>query len=287
MQKKKPPLRVSIVIPVYNEASTIAHCLDAIAEQQVAPFEVIVVDNNSSDATVEIASSYSFVKVLSETRQGVIYARDTGFNYAHGDVIGRIDADTIVSPDWVATIQRIFTAKSIDAVSGSATYHDISLAKAASTVDKAFRRYLARVLGRSVALQGANMAIRKRTWRAVRPELCCGGGMHEDLDLCIHANALGYNITYDESLVASLGFRQAGSSFSGFLSYVLINPRTYSMHGLKIQRYMYPVVAVAIISFPVIKVLHRGYDPTLGRFSFDKLMEVPEAARVNPATFVD
>lgn len=288
MQKKKTLLRVSIVIPVYNEAATIEACLDAIADQEVAPFEVIVVDNNSSDDTVAIAESYPFVKVLHEPRQGVIHARDAGFNYAHGDIIGRIDADTMISTNWVATLQKIFETNSIDGVSGSALYYDIALARTANKVDLLLRRYLARVLGRSIGLQGANMAVRRRTWRAIKGSLCSGGGMHEDLDLGIHANMMGFKMVFDETLVASLAFRQAESSFSGFLNYVLLNPRTYAIHGLKIQRYMYPVIGLAIISFPVIKVLHHGFDQATGRFSLEKLFDVSdERTRVNPATFVD
>lgn len=288
MHTQKQKSRVSIVIPVYNEAATLHACLAAISQQTVKPFEVIVVDNNSSDGTVAIAESYPFVKVLHETRQGVIFARDTGFNFAHGDIIGRIDADTIITANWVETLQKIFATNSVDAVSGSAVYHDIALAKVSNKIDLVLRRYLARVLGRSVALQGANMAIRRRTWRSIRGSLCSIGGMHEDLDLCIHANQMGHRIVFDESLVASLAFRQAGSSFADFKQYVMLNPRTYSMHGLKIQRHMYPVIALAIISFPAIKIAHNGYDPLTGKFSIEKLLDVTtERTRVNPATFVE
>jgi glycosyltransferase involved in cell wall biosynthesis len=48
--------RVSIVIPVYNEAPRLGACLEAIALQTAAPYEVIVVDNNSSDGTREVAA---------------------------------------------------------------------------------------------------------------------------------------------------------------------------------------------------------------------------------------
>ena len=55
---------LSIIIPVYNEESHLRQCLDAIAKQIEKPDEVIVVDNNSTDETVQIAKSFSFVKVL-------------------------------------------------------------------------------------------------------------------------------------------------------------------------------------------------------------------------------
>ena len=111
-------LRVSLVIPVYNEESHLAACLDAIAAQTVQPFEVIVVDNNSTDQTVAIAQRYPFVRLLHEKRQGVVFARDRGFTAARGDVIGRTDGDSILAPDWVAEIHRIFANPTVDAASG-------------------------------------------------------------------------------------------------------------------------------------------------------------------------
>jgi len=287
MAKHKQNLRVSIVIPVYNEAATIADCLEAIAQQTVKPFEVIVVDNNSSDETVKIAESYYFVKVIHEPRQGVVYARDAGFSYAHGDIIGRIDADTVIAENWVETLKEIFACSSIHGVSGSVSYHDVALARVANWFDQTLRRYLAHRLGRYLGMQGANMAIRRCVWRAVKQEVCNAKDMHEDLDLSIHCAEMGFRNVYDERLVASLSFRQAGSSFIGFAQYVMLNPHTYARHYLKIRRQMYPVVALAILSFLPIKIVYKGFDPATQRFSMYKLLEVPEGRRVNPATFVD
>jgi glycosyltransferase involved in cell wall biosynthesis len=288
MAKHKQNLRISIVIPVYNEAASIADCLDAIAMQTVKPFEVIVVDNNSTDETVAIAESYWFVKVISESHQGVVYARDTGFSYAHGDVIGRIDADTIISETWVETLQQIFSCSSVAAVSGAAQYHDVALAKVCNAVDLVLRRYLAKKLGKYVGLQGANMALRRAVWKDIKKEVCNSKGMHEDLDLGSHASDLGLRNIFDERLVASIGFRQANSPFATFSHYLMLNPRTYEAHGLYVRRYVYPVIMLAIMMYWPIKIAHRGYDPVLGRFSLEKLLEVPDAhTRVNPATFVE
>jgi cellulose synthase/poly-beta-1,6-N-acetylglucosamine synthase-like glycosyltransferase len=58
-------MNVSIVIPVYNEADALAACLEAIAEQTIAPLEVIVVDNNSTDTSAAIAQGFDFVRLVS------------------------------------------------------------------------------------------------------------------------------------------------------------------------------------------------------------------------------
>src|SRR6266496_1315708 len=97
-------LTVSIVIPVYNEAPILERCLRAIETQTMAPLEVVVVDNNSTDNSAAIARSFKGVRVITEKRQGMVYARTKGFDAARGDVLGRIDADTQISPNWVERV---------------------------------------------------------------------------------------------------------------------------------------------------------------------------------------
>lgn len=278
---------VSIVIPVYNEADHLPACLAAIAAQTVRPHEVIVVDNNSTDGTAAIAASYDFVRLLREPRQGVVYARDRGFNAARGDIIGRIDADTVMAENWVETVEKLFADGSISAATGAARYNDMALAPLLNKIDLNIRRYLAWTLGRNVAMQGANMAIRRSVWRTIRPSLCRSGGMHEDFDLSIHSSWHGYCNVFDESMIVSLGGRQTESSFRDYIQYVLLSPRTYGIHSLRCRRYMYPVVGLAIAFYVPLKMLHRGYDADTESFSWQKAFGQADSARVNPATFVD
>jgi glycosyltransferase involved in cell wall biosynthesis len=97
----KKALTVSIVIPVYNEQHHLKACLDSITEQSILPNEVIVVDNNSTDESINIARSYPFVRVVKELQQGVMWGRNAGFDAAKYDLIGRIDADTQLPDDWI------------------------------------------------------------------------------------------------------------------------------------------------------------------------------------------
>lgn len=284
--KNKSP-RVSIVLPVYNEADQIAATLWAIARQSVRPHEVIVVDNNSTDGTAAIAGTFPFVKVLKETRQGVVHARNRGFDAATGDIIGRIDADTVIPSDWVQTVRLLFRDDDLDAVSGRITYHDMAQAELLNRVDLFFRRRFARLLGREVALQGANMAIRRDAWLQARQYVCGYGGLHEDFDLAIHLNWLDCKVGFDEHLVASIGFRQTEQPWREFARYALLSPRTYAKHGLKSQRHMYPVVLLAVCAYLPLRLLHRGYDAASGTFSWRAAFAAPAAARVNPATYVD
>lgn len=284
MNKK---LRISIVIPVYNEAERLTACLQAVMAQTVRPYEIIVVDNNSTDDTVRIARRFPGVRLLHETRQGVVFARDRGFNAAVGDVIGRIDADTLVSADWLATLQRLFADQRLAGVTGSVTYRDIAANRLVNRIDLFWRRRMARLLGPDVALQGANMAIRRDVWQSVRSGLCHRSGLHEDFDLAIHATHLGHQLRFAEELKVAVMYRQAAYDFRSFASYSLTSPRTYAAHGIKSGRHMYQVVAFVLACYPAINVLHRGYDHAAGRFRWGQLFGPALPPRVNPATFVD
>jgi GT2 family glycosyltransferase len=92
--------KVSVIIPVKNVGDKLAHCLDAIYSQTFSPFEVIVVDGNSTDDTVKIAKKYS-ATVLYEnygTRAG---ANQVGIKNAKGEYIAFTDADCIPEADWI------------------------------------------------------------------------------------------------------------------------------------------------------------------------------------------
>lgn len=284
----KTSLRISVVIPVYNEAQHLAACLAAIANQTVAPYEVIVVDNNSTDQTVQIARQYSeFVRLLFEPRQGVVFARDTGFNAAGGDIIGRVDADTIIDANWIANIQQIFSTAAVDAISGSVHYYDVSYPEISGKLDLFFRQRLANKLGSEVFLYGANMAIRRNVWLKVRSSLCRQSGIHEDFDLAIHTQSIDKKVTFDKRLHAAVSLRRFDSGFLAFLSYIKLSPNTYALHGRTSQRSMYGILVVVVVFYWFILINHRGYNPQAAGLSWRRVWRSAILPRVNPATYID
>jgi len=276
-------MKVSIVIPVYNEAEHLSACLQAIARQTVRPFEVIVVDNNSTDGTAAIAAAYDFVTVLHEPRQGVLHARTRGFDAARGDIIGRIDADSLLPRDWVASVQQVFSDNSVDAVSGVALYYNVAASSMFNAIDIFFRRRLSWQLRDRVYLWGANMALRREAWQRIKPALCNRGGMHEDYDIAIHLQELGGKVTFDERLKAHVSSRRIDVSYLNFMRYVWVSPQTYAQHGIRARWHMYWLVLICGIGYLPARILHRGYDPLTGRFSWTQLLLAkPAIARVDP-----
>lgn len=278
-------LKVSVVIPAYNEESHLRLCLEAIAHQTAKPFEVIVVDNNSTDATAAIARSFPFVTLLSEKRQGVMYARDCGFDAARGEIIGRLDADSIVAPNWVETIQQVFQDESIHAATGTVRYREVCLSAAFDAIDFRIRSFMARRAAPrgEQSMQGVNLAIRKSAWEAVKALLCYQPHHHEDLDLSAHlAQQKKYKVIFEPRMVVTNTARQADAKPKTFYHYAISTPRTYRLHGLASSRYMYAITWFVIALYIPIRIAYRAYNPVTGKFSFKHLISPTITKRVSP-----
>ncbi len=199
---RRPTL--SIVIPARNEEGFLADCLDAIAMQTDPPEEVIVVDNGSWDGTPLIARAYPFVTLLSEPTPGIVPARNKGLNAATGDVLCRIDADSIIDPDWVRAVRTHFAAI------GAPCVHGVS-GPGEAVIDGL--PWLGRLLGMVVlefcyypvsalmaggpVLVGCNMAITRETWLAIRDNAHPDHRqVHEDLDLSVLIHRAGGSIEH-------------------------------------------------------------------------------------------
>ena len=103
--------RFSVVIPLHNKARHIAACLDSVRAQTRPPFEVIVVDDASSDGSADIARAAALpgMRLLSRDTPGPggYAARNLAIEAARGDWIAFIDADDIWLPDHLADIARL------------------------------------------------------------------------------------------------------------------------------------------------------------------------------------
>lgn len=225
-------LTLTIVIPAYNEQDHIRSCLEAIAAQTIKPDQVIVVDNNSSDNTVRIVQQYPFVKLLRERRQGVLFAKTKGFNAASGDIIGRIDADTILPPRWVQRVKKFMAEASYAALTGPVNYYDMPFPKTNHHPDHWMRASIYNWSPKSPFLFGSNMAIRKSVWKKLSKDLCSDTYMHEDLDLAIHLYKNGNKIFYSNKLLAGASGRRYNDSPSRFYRYISMYRQTYLRHGL-------------------------------------------------------
>jgi glycosyltransferase involved in cell wall biosynthesis len=120
------PCSVSVVLSTYNRAEQLGPALDHLLAQNrnTPPYEVVVVDNNSTDRTRLIieesaARAEGRLRYVFEPRQGLSHARNTGIVEARADIVAFTDDDVRVSPDWVVALSRAFeTHPRIDCAGG-------------------------------------------------------------------------------------------------------------------------------------------------------------------------
>ena len=103
--------RISVIVPVHNASAWLGNCLDALLGQDLPPddFEVIAVDNLSSDDSMAVARLRRGVRLLSEKHPSAYAARNRGIRAASGELVAFIDADCIPCPDWLGRLQSAMT----------------------------------------------------------------------------------------------------------------------------------------------------------------------------------
>ena len=115
-------MRLSVVVPAYKSAGTIGPCLDGLAVALGPNDEVIVVDDGSTDDTLDIVIGYPDPRVSGlrlDLNVGRGPARNHGANKATGDVLVFVDADVVVHPDAADLLRSAFTDDGLAAVFGS------------------------------------------------------------------------------------------------------------------------------------------------------------------------
>jgi len=227
-------MKISVVIPAFNEEKYIGACLKGVNDQEIKADEIIVVDNNSTDKTKSIAEKMGATVVI-EKKQGLIHARNKGFESAKYEIIARCDADCIVPEDWVKKILENFKNKNIDALSGPIIFYDSFLRSASTHPSRLYLESL-RVLSKGNRyLVGPNMAITKDIWRKVKTIVNLDDSkVHEDIDLSLNIIKVNGKIEYDNSLVVKSSSRRIKSKpKSFFLEYPTRIAKTFLTNKIK------------------------------------------------------
>jgi glycosyltransferase involved in cell wall biosynthesis len=173
---------VSVVVSTYNRADRLPLALDALlAQEGRVSYEIIVVDNNSSDGTAQIvqdiaAKSGGRLRYAFEPRQGLSHARNLGITLASGSIIAFSDDDVRVAADWVRQLKSIFDEREdVDYVGGKVLPHWLAppprWLTQAHWSPLALQDYgddaLVSGRARAICLVGANLAFRRRVFETV------------------------------------------------------------------------------------------------------------------------
>lgn len=110
---------ISVIVPAFNSSRTIAHCLDSITAQSWRDFEVIVVDDGSTDETCEIVEAYSDIQLIRQKNAGPGAARNRGVQQARGRFVAFLDSDDLWQPHTLATFHEVAVASQALFISGT------------------------------------------------------------------------------------------------------------------------------------------------------------------------
>jgi glycosyltransferase involved in cell wall biosynthesis len=206
-------MRLSFVVPAYNEETYLPACLESILAQTAGlgdAVEVIVVNNASSDRTREVALKYPGVQVVDEPRKGLTFARQAGFAASSGDLIANVDSDSRLTPGWVARVLETFAEEpKLVSLSGPFVYYDLTPTQRVSVqvfyavafMVYALNRY---VLRAGSMVQGGNFVLRREALQEIGGFNTAISFYGEDTDIARRLNRIGkVKFTFDLKMFSS------------------------------------------------------------------------------------
>ncbi len=205
----EPPPSVTVLIPAHNEESVIVQTVQSVLLADYEDMHVIVVDDGSTDATLELLNSNfgknAYVQIIHQTNRGKAAALNNALSYAHTEIVVTIDADTEIEPDAIRSLLRHFSDPKVGAVAGNVKvgnrsrwltrWQALEYITSQNMEKRAFD-----LLNCITVVPGALGA-----WR--REAIEAAGGITadtvaEDADLTIAIRRLGWRVTYDEYAIA-------------------------------------------------------------------------------------
>jgi glycosyltransferase involved in cell wall biosynthesis len=282
---------LSVVVPAYNEEDCIGDCLSRLLDQGPAVEQIVVVDNNSTDRTAEIvrdlAATDPRIVLITETRQGATFARGAGFDRADRDVIGRVDADTVVGDGWARALYDFLSGPAgadFDLVSTPVEFRmpGRGLQAALNRWDDPFDRYRDKPQSIDYAL-GCSMAIRRSAWQRIRPRVALRRDVFEDVDIALCIIDTGGRCALLRSVVAEVSGRRFYTGVASYWAYAANFARTYWLHRRRAKGVLlYLVLPLSVAGHALRLALLRGYGDDGDRFSPRRILRRGTEDRILP-----
>jgi glycosyltransferase involved in cell wall biosynthesis len=212
----EPCVRASVIIPTYNRAARIGYCLDALRDQDCAhAFEVIVVDDGSTDDTLQVLARYPEVRAASQTNAGPAAARNCGVREASGEIVLFTDDDCEPFPNWLTEMLKPFDDP--DVVGAKGVYRTRQPELAARFVQIEYEdRY--RLMARQTTIDfidtysaafRRDRFIESGGYDTAFPVACC-----EDSELSYRMSARGWRMVFVQTAIV---WHQHPATFASYL----------------------------------------------------------------------
>src|SRR5215472_1348023 len=284
--------RVSVVVCSYNAERTMEACLASLETLDYPDYEVIVVNDGSTDRTLEIAERFQYCRIISQPNKGLSVARNVGAEAATGEIVAYTDSDCVADPDWLTYLVGKMEASNLAACGGpNFPPPEDSLVPAAVAVSPGGPTHV--LISDEVAehIAGCNMAFRRDvllTLGGFDPVYRAAG---DDVDICWRFQDAGHTIGFSPSAIVWHFRRNTVKAYIGQQKgYGKAEALVYAKHPFRFNLFgqakwlgrIYGDLSAALLLSrkPVI------YSGVFGRGLFQTLYEPPSSlAAFLPLTF--
>lgn len=208
-------MKVSVIIPAYNEEKYILKAISSISCQSYDNYEVIIIDNASTDSTKSKVLDFFYnqivtynatqniysckirnidFKLATENKQGTNAARELGRKLSSGDIVAFLDADCIVNYDWIRNGVNCFKKENVVAATGAINFYDddnVLRRRLSLFIQKNFYKYISYILQYfkiGGIILGGNVFIRKQYLSPLNTDLTFYG---DDTNIAIYMMQFG------------------------------------------------------------------------------------------------
>jgi poly-beta-1,6 N-acetyl-D-glucosamine synthase len=198
--------RISLIVPAYNEAKTIRSCVQSLQALNYPDYEVVVVDDGSTDNTFEEVSNCTAVTIIRQENQGKPKALNNGIQASTGEIIVTVDADTTLDRDALGKIaERFISNERLGAVAGNVKVNpERKIMNAVQSAEYATGINLIRrgqsVLGCVMIVPGPIAALKREAVEKVG--YFSDDTFAEDFDMTVQILKAGYRVEYEEKSLA-------------------------------------------------------------------------------------
>ncbi len=191
------PPRISVVVCAYNAERTMDACLASLRALRYPDYEVLVVNDGSTDRTLAISQQYPAVRIFSQENKGLSAARNVGIANATGTIVAFTDSDCVVDPDWLTYLAYKFVQSGFVAVGGP-NLPPAENARIPACVAAAPGGPTHVLLDDEVAehIPGCNMAFTKKALEEIEGFDPIYRAAGDDVDLCWRLQNHGYPIGF-------------------------------------------------------------------------------------------
>ena len=213
---------VSVIVPSYNEGVTLNNCIDSLVSQTYPNYEIVIVDDGSTDDTLKVARRLArqhrpLIRIVTKENGGKATALNRGIARSKGDIIVCIDADSIFLPNTIEQLVLSFHDKDVAAVGGNVK---VANNKKLLSRQQSLEYIMGLTLQRKAFAHLGCMQVISGAIGAFRREAIVGIGGYstntivEDMDTTIELARQHYKVVYNPSAIA---YTEAPESMEAFM----------------------------------------------------------------------